>query len=186
MGMSNEAESIPAMAHRATTDGWLRMHRRALHGLRALSLASLLVTCGCGLLFHRDLPRQMVGYKQTLVLRDAGGLAEVQRLTERSIAVRSGGFAVYGGGAVSVWAASAQDTAAARQWVDDVSARIAAGDSPFHADSVSIIGGREVRMFSGIGQRHFWFRAGRHVVWLASNAGHATEALDEALKFYRE
>ena len=162
------------------------MHRRAVQAVMVLMLASLLVACGCGLLFHRDLPRQMVGYKQTLVLRDAGGLAEVQRLTERSIAVRSGGFAVYGGGAVSVWAASAQDTAAARQWVDDVWARVVAGDTPFHADSVRVVQGRPVRMFSGVGQRHFCFRAGRHVVWLASNAGHAAEALAEALKFYRE
>lgn len=186
MDMSTEAESIPALTHHATSNGQRRLHRRAVQGVSVLMLASLLVTCGCGLLFHRDLPRQMVGYKQTLVLRDAGGLAEVQRLTERSIAVRSGGFAVYGGGAVSVWAASAQDTAAARQWVDGVSGRVAAGDTPFHADSVRVIGGREVRMFTGLGQRHFCFRAGRNVVWLASNSGHATEALGEALKFYRE
>ena len=159
---------------------------RALPGAMALALACVLAASGCGLLFHRDLPRQMVGYKQTLVLRDAGGLAEVQRLTERSIAVRSGGFAVYGGGAVSVWAASAQDTAAARQWLDGVSVRVAAGDTPFHADSVRVVQGHEVRMFTGLGQRHFCFRAGRHVVWLASNAGHAAEALSEALKFYHD
>ena len=186
MHESNEPESIRALKHRAFADTRCPIQQNARHCVSVLMLACLLASNGCGVLFRRDLPRQMVGYKQTLVLRDAGGLAEVQRLTERSIAVRSGGFAVYGGGAVSVWAASAQDTAAARQWVDDVWARVGAGDTPFHADSVRMVQGRQVRMFSGVGQRHFCFRAGRHVVWLATNAGHAAEALAEALKFYRE
>ena len=148
-------------------------------------LACALVISGCGLLRHRDLPRHIAGFKQTLVLRDAGGIAEMQRLTEHRIPMRSGGFALYGGGAVSVWSASVRDTAAASAWLGAVSARIAAGDTPFHADSMRTIDAREVRVFRGLGQRHFCFRSGTRVVWLAANAGPSEMALGEALRFYR-
>ena len=148
-------------------------------------LACALVISGCGLLWHRDLPRQLAGFKQTLVLRDAGGIAEVQRLTERNIPVRSGAFAMYGGSAVSVWTARATDSTAAQQWIAGVAARIAVGDTPFHADLMRTIDAREVRIFRGLGQRHFCFRSGTRVVWLAANAGPSELALGETLRFYR-
>ena len=148
-------------------------------------LACAFVISGCGLLWHRDLPRQLAGFKQTLVLRDAGGIAEVQRLTERNIPVRSGAFAMYGGSAVSVWTASATDSTAAQQWIAGVAARIAVGDTPFHPDTVRTIGATEVRCFTGLGQRHFCFRSGSRVVWLAANAAPAQAALEGALMFYR-
>ena len=37
---------------------------------------------------------------------------------------------------------------------------------------------------TGVGQRHFYFQAGKRVVWLAANRRFADAALDEALKFY--
>ena len=116
---------------------------------------------------------------------DAIGLAEVRRLHGGKFEIQSGSFAIYGGGAASIWVAGARDTAVALRLLRDVAARIGVGDTPFKSDSARTVDGREVRELRGLGQRHFYFRSGSRVVWLAANAGEADAALDEALRFYR-
>jgi len=81
--------------------------------------------------------------------------------------------------------ASVQDTAAAEALLHDITARIARGDTPFAPDSSRAAVPPNVRVATGLGQRHFYFRSGRRVVWLAANRRQADTALEEALAFYR-
>jgi hypothetical protein len=161
-----------------------RPHRSTLH-LALLPIALVGVLAGCGWLFHRDLPRAMVGLTPTFSARDDLGLAEVRKLHGRKLDIETGALAIYGHGAVSVWMAGARDTVIARRLVALMDERIARGDTPFHFDGLHIVDGREVRELSGMGQRHYCFRAGKRVVWIAANRKQSDEALTEALDFYR-
>jgi len=152
--------------------------------LAALLLATAVTLAGCGLLFHRDLPRTLVGLPPTLSASDAIGLAEVRKLHGRRLEIQTGAFAIYGSGAVSIWVAGARDTVVARRLMNDMVTRIGRGDTPFQLDTTRIVAQREVRELSGLGQRHFCFRVGRRVVWLSANRREADAALEEALHFY--
>src|SRR5437879_1854922 len=87
--------------------------RRGRWLMTALALTVALGGLGCDLLFHRDLPARMIGMPQTFS-SDGGGLAEIRRLRGLSGDTRSGAFAIYGGGVVSLWVAGARDTGAAQ------------------------------------------------------------------------
>jgi hypothetical protein len=140
---------------------------------------------GCDVLFRHDLPRELAGMSQTFTARQDAGLAQVRKLHGHAIDVRSGAFAIYGPGAVSLWVAGARDTAAAEGLMLAMTARIAVGDSPFRPDSVYVRAHHEVHELSGLGQRDFYFRSGRRVIWVAANRGKADAAIGEALEFYR-
>jgi hypothetical protein len=116
--------------------------------------------------------------------RDRAALAQMRPLRESHIELRSGAFGVYGGGAASLWIAAARDTAAAQRLMDEVATRIARGDTPFGRDSLHTLAHRSVHELSGLGQRQFYFRSGRRVVWLSATRDHAAAALEEALRFY--
>ena len=86
---------------------------------------------------------------------------------------------------MSLWVAGARDTVIADRLVRDMSARLRGEDSPFRPESTRTLQSRRVLELSGMGQRHFCFRAGSRVVWLAANRREADAALEEALRFYR-
>jgi hypothetical protein len=158
-------------------------HRGEWH--RAPALVALALVAGCGLLRHRDLPTHLVGFNQTFVVRGDAGLTQVLKLHGTRMNIQSGAFAIYGGGAVSLWVAGARDTVVAERLVRDMSARLRGEDSPFRPESTRTLQSRRILELSGMGQRHFCFRAGSRVVWLAANRREADAALEEALRFYR-
>lgn len=61
---------------------------------------------------------------------------------------------------------------------------IAAGNSPFIPDETRQVAGRTVRVLTGMGQTHFYFRSGKLVVWLAADEALAEAALVDVLAFY--
>jgi hypothetical protein len=152
-------------------------------GARWLLVTTLACALGCDL-FHRELPTQLAGLPLTTSYRDRAALAQLQPLRESHIELRSGAFGVYGDGAASLWVAGAGDTATAQRLMDEVATRIARGDTPFGRDSLHTLAQRSVHELSGLGQRQFYFRSGRRVVWLSATRGHAAAALEEALRFY--
>lgn len=58
------------------------------------------------------------------------------------------------------------------------------GDSPFVPEDTRQPGGRPVHVLTGMGQRHFYFRSGNLVVWLAADESLADAALADVLAFY--
>jgi hypothetical protein len=168
----------PPAAH-----AWPRLPQRIVIAVALLCAAVTLSRCEH--LFQCRLPARLAGMPLTLSHRDGPGLEEIRRLHGANVDVRSGAFAAYGGGAASVWVASARDTAVAEKLIRDMTARIARGDTPFRPDSVRGMEQRSVYELTGLGQRHFYFRSGRCVVWVAANRRQAAAGLDDALRFYR-
>ena len=157
---------------------------RAARLLPALALAALGLA-SCGRLLHRDLPARFVGERRTFEARDLAAIAEIDRLHGHDLDLQSAAFGMYGRNTATLWVASARDSVTAMKLVRDMTSGIRGRDSPFRLDSVSAIGGREVYAMSGLGQRHFCFRIGPRIVWVAVNRHRASLALYEALGFYR-
>ena len=61
---------------------------------------------------------------------------------------------------------------------------IAVAQSPFRALGKRELEGVTVYELQGLGQRHFYFQAGRLLIWLASDDDVADQALSETLAFY--
>ncbi len=159
-----------------------RRRRRGFTAAILLPVMGALAACGR---MPCELPNRLAGLPQTLAYRDGAGLAAIERHHGLHLNVRSVAFAAYGGGAASLWVASARDTAAAQLLLGDITSRVGRGDTPFRPESLTIVGRHAVRELTGLGQCDFYFRSGRCVVWLAANRRFAATALEEVLRFYR-
>lgn len=62
---------------------------------------------------------------------------------------------------------------------------IATGNSPFIPEGTHQVEGRAVRVLTGMGQKHYYFRSGKLIVWLAADEALAEAALADVLAFYR-
>jgi hypothetical protein len=67
---------------------------------------------------------------------------------------------------------------------DDMTARIAANESPFTPLGDVTIDDTQVYLLEGQGQMHFYFQAGKLLVWLAADEWLAPQALEDSLQFY--
>ena len=114
-------------------------------------------------------------------------VAEVTRLHGKAFPLISGAMATYGGeGAVTLWVSGAPVSFIANEMVHAMTDKILKGRSPFTPTGTHDMDGRTVYELAGMGQRHYYFQAGRLVVWLAAPAGEALaeKALGEMLQFY--
>ena len=67
---------------------------------------------------------------------------------------------------------------------DKIAEGAANGRAPFQPSGVEILSNHEVYALDGMGQKHFYFRSGKYLIWLAANAEVADQALQQALNFY--
>ena len=132
-------------------------------------------------------PDSVAGMRLTQKTVGPEAVVEVTRLHGKAFPLISGAMATYGGeGAVTLWVSGAPASLIAGEMVRAMTEKIAEGRSPFTPTGTHDMDGRAVYELVGMGQRHFYFQAGRLVVWLAAPAGEALaeKALGEMLQFY--
>ena len=130
-------------------------------------------------------PNTLAGLSLSQLSTGQAAVKEVASLHGQGFPLVSGAIAVYGGGAATVWVTGTLLDPLAAQMVTAMETRIAQGNSPFTpAGRRTALDGRAVHELTGMGQRHFYFQAGRRVVWLAADAALAEPALTELLAFY--
>jgi hypothetical protein len=132
-----------------------------------------------------SLPSRLAGLQVTRTARGPQGLAEVERLHRRAVALRSGEVAEFGARRATLWVGVARGENDAATLTRDMTARLIAGGTPFQAPLRRTVRGREVWESSGLGQRHAWFRSGARVIWLAADSALFERALPELMKRYR-
>lgn len=110
---------------------------------------------------------------------------EIARLHRQEFPLTSGALGVYGEGRqVTLWVAGAPLELLAERMLAEMRARIAEGESPFTPAGERRDGERPVYELDGLGQKHFYFRSGDRLIWLAADPALAEEALRQALAFY--
>lgn len=132
------------------------------------------------------LPETIAGLSLAQSRYGTEAVSEVTRLHDKSFPLSSGAFGMYGRSdqMAMLWVTGAPVQPVAKQMVTAMEEAIAKGESPFTPVGVVEVNGRSVYELTGMGQRHYYFRSGSEVIWLAADEELADTALTEALDFY--
>ena len=167
--------------------------------MRALSIAAIIVGALLllvGMLFvwwvaltdhpgEAPTPPELAGLPRTAVITGPTAVTAIHQLHNSQFPLRSGAMAQYGRrNEITLWVAGAPLTFMAQRMVDVMEEQIQKGETPFQPLATRAIGGRTIFEVSGLGQRHFYFRSGLLVIWIAVNDDLAEDALSELLMFY--
>jgi len=132
------------------------------------------------------LPETIAGLALTDASYGPEAVDVIARLHGRSFPLSSGAYGMYGDhdNMVMLWVAGVPARVMASKMIVEMEQAIAKGDSPFTPIGTREVSGRTVYELTGMGQRHYYFRSGSLVVWLAADEPIAETALADALKFY--
>jgi hypothetical protein len=131
------------------------------------------------------LPESLAAFPLSAHRFGAQAVAEINQLHGLAFPLSAGAVGVYGeAGQATLWVSGAPTAWQAARLNVEMTARIAEGNSPFTPSGQRQEGGRTVYALDGHGQSHFYFQAGKLLVWLAVDPEHADQALAEALRFY--
>ncbi len=106
-------------------------------------------------------------------------LAEFEAMHGSSFDLKTGYRADYADGTATatLWVGQAQSANAAQTLVKDMADKIGTGNPMFTGLQDLSIGDRTIYEVQGQGQLHFFYAANDKIVWLASDADHAPDAL---------
>ena len=132
------------------------------------------------------LPETIAGMGQTDASFGPDAVDVVTQLHGQSFPLSSGAYGMYGDhdNMAMLWVAGAPAKAMASKMVDEMEQAIAEGDSPFTPTGTQEVNGRTIYELTGMDQRHYYFRSGSLVIWLAADEAIAETALADALNFY--
>ncbi len=130
-------------------------------------------------------PPELAGLPRTAVITGPTAVTAIHQLHNSQFPLRSGAVAQYGRqNEITLWVAGAPLTFMAQRMVDVMEEQIQKGETPFQPLATRAIGGRTIFEVDGLGQRHFYFRSGLLVIWIAVNDDLAEDALSKLLMFY--
>lgn len=132
------------------------------------------------------LPPELAGLSLAEASYGPEAVANVTRLHDQSFPLTSGAHGQYGrsGETAMLWVTGTPARLVASRMVGEMEAAIVRGNSPFQPAGTRQVNGRTVYELTGMGQRHYYFRSGTAVVWLAVDDALAEVALVETLTFY--
>ncbi len=131
------------------------------------------------------LPESLAGLRLENSTYGRTAVAEIVRLHNEEFPLTSGAAGSYGGnGEVRLWVAGTESGISASKLVAAMRDAISVGDSPFQPIDEISQEGRKIYNLTGMGLRHYYFRAGPLVVWLAAEPDLADQILEEVLEFY--
>lgn len=106
-------------------------------------------------------------------------LNEFESMHGSGFDLKTGYRADYGNGAAkaTLWVGQAQSADSAQSLTKDMADKIGAGNAMFTNLRTLNISGRTIYEVEGLGQLHFFYAADDKIVWLASDADHAPDAL---------
>ncbi len=131
------------------------------------------------------LPASLAGLPLTVQVTGQEALTEIDRLHNQPIPSLGATIAGYGDGTATAWAASTWASFLAAQQVEDMTARIAEGNSPFTFVETRDVAGIPVYVLTGMGQTHYYFQLDRRVIWLSISPPLAEQGLVELINSLR-
>jgi cytochrome c-type biogenesis protein CcmH len=124
-------------------------------------------------------PKSLGGLELLHASQGKEALEEINRLHGKELSAKGGYVAHYekNGAAAMLYLAQASSTDDAARQLNQMSARIRRGDTPFNQLTKSRQGEITVYSALGQGQRHYFYRRDASVLWLAADAAVAKQSL---------
>lgn len=127
------------------------------------------------------LPGTLAGLALTGSVTGPDAVQQVSALHDQRFPITSAEIAQYASGRAMVWVSWSADADAAETMVEQMTARISEGGSPFDAPE-PLSGEKGVWVTHGMGQEHFFFSKGNAVWWISADRQIARRALSEIQK----
>lgn len=124
-----------------------------------------------------DVPATWQGMQRVGLASGDQAIAEMSRLHGKNIPVHAGYRVDYAGTdeRVTLWVAHVENAAAAQRMVDQMTAGMAAGDTPFSRPGPVDLAGVSAYRTTGMGQEHYYYARDNQVYWLAASAERARD-----------
>ena len=130
------------------------------------------------------IPAQIAGLRRTQTVTGPQAVAQMQELHGKDVGVVNGWIAHYGNDGI-IWYGEARDEATAIQLLEAMTRRIQAGNRVFTGLKQLQVEGRPVFTVAGQGQRHYYYRQGRLVIWVGAPPGQEEDFMREAVRVLR-
>ena len=168
------------------------MNRTIAIVLIVLGAAFILASAGYYLLLQvldnpglEPLPGQLAGLPRVSQVTGASAVLEINQMHGKEFPLTSGAVGIYGDGRqATLWISGAPGGWMAERILIQMRDKIADGESPFVPLGERQLDGRTVYELNGLGQKHFYFRSGNLIIWLAADGNLADGALKQSLEFY--
>ena len=132
-----------------------------------------------------SLPPMLGGMPVQNAIYAAQAVETIDRMHALSFPLSSGAVAAYGAfGEAVLYISGAPTEGLAERMTVDMTERIAENESPFTPTGEEVINGTRVYMLDGQGQQHFYYQAGKLLIWLAADEWLASQALMDSMRFY--
>lgn len=131
------------------------------------------------------LPEELVGLSLEGKTEGISAIDELAWMHGQEFQLNKGAIGTYGmQGEITLYIAGTPFGFTTGSLVNAMRDKIAAVDSPFTPRTEREIEQRRVFELVGLGQKHFYFRSGELIIWLAVDESLAEEALAQALNYY--
>jgi hypothetical protein len=128
------------------------------------------------------LPGEIAGLHLSEKILGLQALTELSWMHGQEFQLNQGAVGSYG--EITLYVAGTPLSFMAGRMIRDMRDRIASADTPFTPLAERDYGGRTVYELVGMGQKHYYFRSGKLVIWLAVNENADEFALQHALEYY--
>lgn len=132
-----------------------------------------------------SVPQMIAGIPLSQVVAGEEAIENIQQLHGKGILLVDGAVAVYGHQNLILWVSDAGNRSGGEELTELMRIRINEGRSPFEERGDFELDGLRIYALDGLGQKHYYWRSGQLVIWLAADRELAEEALQEVVAFYR-
>ncbi len=132
------------------------------------------------------LPERVAGYTLRAHVFGPEAAAEIRRMHRGTFPLTAAAIGVYGNGDAVLWVGQTWGRPGAWALERSMTAAISRTESPFLPVGERLVNGVHVYELEGMGQRHFYFRVGNRVYWLAVSPERAEQALAEVIRFAKK
>lgn len=129
------------------------------------------------------LPERVAGHSLRAHVFGPEAAAEIRRMHRGTFPLTAAAIGVYGNGDAVLWVGQTWGRVGAWALERSMTATISRTESPFRPVRERDLNGVHVYELEGMGQRHFYFRVGDRIYWLAVSPEWADRALAEVIRF---
>lgn len=172
-------------------DNWVGMKRILVHLL--ILTGTVLTLTAIGWLYYEQkvanpgpvsIPATLASLPLTGQMTGKQAAFDFLQLHGKQFPLTSGAVGVYGEHQATLWVAGTPLKGMATKMVNAMRDKIAESRSPFTPTGEISDHERTIYSLEGMGQKHFYFRSGNLVIWLATDANFAETALQQLKEYY--